>query len=150
MTVNYNGDYATVIPIRGAQIGYDPAGSYGGGYASMEYQKAARGRGLVTTRFNPIARPIPGGNMGIMGVPGMQENMSPVVVFAYNIGPNATDSDLYGLFSKYGRITKVDVIHGKGYGFVHMPIFYEANEAVKALNGVFYNGKNLQVSIKSR
>ena len=95
--------------------------------------------------------PIGGGNMGMMGgVSGVQEDMSAVVVFAYNIGSNATDADLYGLFSKYGRITKVDIIHGKGYGFVHMPILYEANEAVKALNGAFYNGKHLQVSIKSK
>ena len=85
----------------------------------------------------------------IGGVSGMQE-MANVVIFAYNIGPNATDADLYGLFSKYGRISKVDIIQGKGYGFVHMPILYEANEAVKALNGAFYNGKILQVSIKSK
>lgn len=83
-----------------------------------------------------------------MGITGTQDG-PPIVIFAYNIGPNATESDMYGLFSKYGRITKVDVVSGKGYGFVHMPIAYEANEAVKALNGAYYNGKYLQVSVKS-
>ena len=149
VTVNYNGEYATVVPLGRGQVAYDPTGTYGGGYSTIDYQKVPKGRGIVT-RFNPIARPIGAGNMGMIGgVSGMQE-MANVVIFAYNIGPNATDADLYGLFSKYGRISKVDIIQGKGYGFVHMPILYEANEAVKALNGAFYNGKILQVSIKSK
>lgn len=139
VAVSYGPDYTAVVPVANAQIGYDPNDS-----------TVVRGRGGATTRFNPIARPL-GGNPGgmTMGVAGVQDGPG-VVVFAYNIGPNATESDMYGLFSKYGRITKVDVIHGKGYGFVHMPIVYEANEAVKALNGAFYNGKHLQVSIKTK
>ena len=147
VTVNYSGEYATVIPLGRGQVAYDPAGTYGGGYSTMDYQKVAKGRGIVT-RFNPIARPMQIGGGMIGGVSGMQE--IGVVIFAYNIGPNATDADLYGLFSKYGRITKVDIIQGKGYGFVHMPMLYEADQAVKALNGAFYNGKILQVSIKSK
>ena len=162
VTVNYSGEYATVVPVAGGQVAYDPSGTYGGGYSPLEYQKTSKGRGIVTTRFNPIARPIGGaisgqivggpigGNSAIsMGIATVQEG--PVTtIFAYNIGPNATEADMYGLFSKYGRITKVDVIHGKGYGFVHMPVPYEANEAVRALNGAYYNGKYLQVSIKHK
>ena len=138
---------------------------YGGGYAApqIDYglgvdggQKSMRGR-YITTRYNPIARPIsavPGGlgMPGLTSVPGPQPvaEMSGNVLFCYNIGPAATDADLYSLFSKYGRITKVNVIDGKGYGFVYMPIPYEANEAMMALNGAYYNGKNLQVSIKQQ
>ena len=55
---------------------------------------------------------------------------------------------MYMLFSKYGRITKVDVIAEKGYAFVHMPIPAEAAEAIRGLNNQFYNGKYLQVSLK--
>ncbi|XP_066918105.1 ELAV-like protein 3 [Clytia hemisphaerica] len=153
VTVNYNGDYATVVPVGNAhQISY-PTNSYGGGYSPVEYQKPPRGRGMVATRFNPIARPVsnPGHNAGMsMGMGGGLNEGAPNVVFAYNIGPNATEGDMYALFSKYGRINKVDVVAGKGYGFVHMPVFHEANEAVRALNGAFYNGKSLQVSIKRR
>lgn len=69
------------------------------------------------------------------------------VVFAYNIGPAATESDMYSLFSKYGRIVKVDVTD-KGYAFIHMPIASEAAEAISNLNGMYYNGKVLQVSLK--
>lgn len=154
VAVTYGTDYNTLIPI-GSQVAYATSvgSGYGGGYGTIEYgtvvangnQKASRGRGGA--RFNPIARPIGAGTM-TMSLTGAQDG-PPIVVFAYNIGPNATESDMYGLFSKYGRITKVDVIAGKGYGFVHMPIAYEANEAVRALNGAYYNGKHLQVSIKS-
>lgn len=137
------------------QIGYqDP---YSAGYtAQIDYglsvdasgQKTVRGR-YVSTRFNPIARPLGANsvNIGIMnnGVPEANTN----VLFCYNIGGTATEADLYALFSKYGRITKVNVVEGKGYGFVYMPIPYEANEAMLALNGMYYNGRNLQVSIKT-
>lgn len=129
--------------------------SYGGGYTTIDYsgaemggmgaQKSMRGRG-GGTRYNPIARPTQVG-LG-MSMDSVEQNV--VVLFVYNIGPNATESDLYGLFSRYGRITKVNVIEGKGYGFVHMPIPMEASEAVKALNGMFYNGKTLQVSVKAK
>lgn len=131
---------------------------YGGGYSSqIDYgmgadvagQKAVRGRD-VSARFNPIARPLAGGGMGMgMGAGGAMQDAQANVLFCYNIGAAATDADLYALFSKYGRITKVNVIDGKGYGFVHMPIPYEANEAMLALNGMYYNGKNLQVSVKT-
>jgi len=137
------------------QMGYqDP---YTGGYANqMSYgivgdnmgPKAVRGRD-VSARFNPIARPIPGSNVGLgLGVTATTPDPPVVVLFVYNIGPNAVEGDLYSLFSRYGRITKVNVIKGKGYGFVHMPIPYEANEAMMALNRVIYNGKELQVSVK--
>jgi len=162
VTVNYSGEYATVVPVAGGQVTYDPSATYGGGYSPLEYQKTSKGRGIVTTRFNPIARPIGqiggpigqiGGQIGSaaisMGLTTVQEGPA-TTIFAYNIGPNATEADMYGLFSKYGRITKVDVIHGKGYGFVHMPVAYEANEAVRVLNGAYYNGKYLQVSIKHK
>ena len=143
-------------PDPSQQMGYqDP---YGGGYsAQIDYgiggdgggQKTMRGRD-VSARFNPIARPLTGGVMGMgMGGGGAMQEVTANVLFCYNIGPSATDADLYALFSKYGRITKVNVIDGKGYGFVHMPIPYEANEAMMALNGSFYNGKNLQVSVKT-
>lgn len=145
VAMSYAGEY--VVPVAGGPVPYDPSSTYGGGYSTVV--RGRGGRGGITTRFNPIARPIGAAGGMTMGLTGVQDG-TPTVIFAYNIGPNATESDMYGLFSKYGRITKVDVIQGKGYGFVHMPIAYEASEAVRALNGEFYNGKHLQVSIKSK
>ena len=118
---------------------------YGGGYDSaMAFGKAMRGRG-VGTRFNPLARPL-NSDIGSEQVDPITES---IVLFVYNIGSNAQDSDLYGLFCRFGRINKVNVIAGKGYGFVHMPVLNEAQAAVNGLNGMFYNGKNLQVSVKA-
>lgn len=151
MTVSYGANYNAIIPV-GSQVAYATSigSGYGGGYGAIEYQvannnqKFSRGRG--GTRYNPIARPV--GNAMTVASANVQD-VPAVVIFAYNIGPSATEGDLLGLFSKFGRISKVDVIAGKGYGFVHMPIAFEANEAVKALNGAYYNGKYLQVSIKA-
>jgi len=126
----------------------DPAAlgtPYGGGYANVEYgmpaQRPIRGRPQQGARYNPIARPVQGNAIAVI------QDSPANVVFAYNIGPNATESDMYSLFSKYGRIVKVDVTD-KGYAFIHMPIASEAAEAIRNLNGMYYNGKVLQVSLK--
>lgn len=158
--MNYPHDPQQMNP----QMGYqDP---YGGGYSNQAGygmvgdggQKAVRGRD-VSARYNPIARPGGAGGgmgmgmgMGMGGAPGggMQQEPAAIALFVYNIGPNATEADLYALFSRFGRITKVNVIEGKGYGFVHMPIPMEANEAMMSLNGQTYNGKQLQVSVKTK
>lgn len=128
------------VPVAAQTMGTGYGGGYG--YAMNDAQKAMRGRG-TTTRFNPMARPI---GTNITGA--MQPEPPSNVLFVYNIGPNAQTSDMYMLFSKYGRITKVDVIAEKGYAFVHMPIPAEAAEAIRGLNNQFYNGKYLQVSLK--
>jgi len=130
------------------------ATAYGGGYATIPYgstdlsggQKAVRGRGNYV-RYNPIARPVSSNSIGDMSqmLPG-----DATCLFVYNIGQEATDGDLYGLFAKFGRISKVDIVVGKGFGFVHMPIPAEAQDAITKLNGMVYNGKMLQVSIKNK
>ena len=144
----YGGAYNMVV--AGAEAG---AYGYGGGYGppsgayntpSGSYNPSSSKSSAV--RFNPMARPVP--NVGGPAVDSLY-GVEPVKVFVYNIGENATDSDLYGLFAKYGRITKVDVMHGKGYGFVHMPIPYEAQTAIRMLNRTEYNGRTLQVSVKT-
>lgn len=38
---------------------------------------------------------------------------------------------------------------GKGYGFVTMPNYEEAERAIECLNGYNYAGKPLQVSFKT-
>jgi len=77
------------------------------------------------------------------------------IVFAYNIGPQTGEEDVRQLFSLYGTVGKVDVIwdfaknQGKGYAFVNMPNYEEAEYAIQQLNGYNYAGKPLQVSFKS-
>jgi RNA recognition motif-containing protein len=63
---------------------------------------------------------------------------------------------LYQLFSPYGNVTKVNVIYDskkgqcKGYGFVTMSSWEEADSAIYSLNGYWYNGRELQVSYHNK
>lgn len=76
-------------------------------------------------------------------------------IYVYGIGPHATESDLFSLFSNCGRIQRVNVIknaktgQSKGFGFVVFETFEEANFAVHSMNGFNFNNRNLQVSFKS-
>ena len=98
-----------------------------------------------------VMNPAAAGLMNMMNMMHMNDNAATTtVLFCYNIGANATEADVYGLFSRFGRITKVDLITGKGYCFVHMPIPYEANMAMSTLHGHYHNGRVLQVSIKKQ
>lgn len=78
------------------------------------------------------------------------------VLYVYNIGNDATEKVLYQLFSPYGNVAKVNVIYDskkgqcKGYGFVTMGSFEEAESAIYSLNGYWYNGKELQVSYHNK
>ena len=76
-------------------------------------------------------------------------------IFVYNIGPNTNESQLWELFANYGTVLKSSVIRdpntnaGRGYGFITMPNYQEAQFAIKSLNGCVYSTKPLQVSFKS-
>lgn len=77
------------------------------------------------------------------------------VLFVYNIGPEADEKMLWRMFSPLGTVTKVNVImdhqknQSKGYGFVTMPNYEEAEYAILNMNGYCHNGRELSVSFKS-
>ena len=152
-------------PMRGpgTRMRYNPMGAgnqgggYGaGGYGGGGYGGGARGgrggggpRGPNQNQFNPQqqqqTQQIPTGNQGDVGG---------FILFVYNIGPNATEQELYDLCCHYGTILRVNVIWDsqknmcKGYGFVTMSTKEEADYAISCLNGMYYNGQTLQVSHK--
>ena len=72
-------------------------------------------------------------------------------LFVYNIGFQATDRTLWQLISPFGTVQKVNVMldheknQCKGYGFVTMTNYQEAQNAINCLNGHFYQGRVLQV-----
>lgn len=109
-------------------------------------------------RFNPMAKGGRGGGrggrQGAGGTGGKGGNLGHII-FAYNIGPNTSESQLWELFAAYGTVLKSDVIRdpatnaGRGYGFVTMPNYEEAQFAIQSLNGYCYSTKPLQVSFKS-
>ncbi|XP_012937528.1 ELAV 2-like protein isoform X2 [Aplysia californica] len=102
-------------------------------------------------RFNPMA-----GNFNGQG-PGMpQAQQGGYTLFVYNIGFNATDRTLWQLFSPFGTVQKVNIMldheknQCKGYGFVTMTNYQEAQNAINCLNGYFFQGRVLQVSFKGQ
>lgn len=77
------------------------------------------------------------------------------VVFVYGIGPFTDEEMLRDLFKPAGTIVSVNVIKdvargcGKGYGFVTFSSEGEAAEAVRFMDKCPYQGRLLQVSIKT-
>ena len=77
------------------------------------------------------------------------------IVYVYGIGPQATENDLFSLFSSFGRILRLDVIknsktgQSKGYGFVVFETYEEACFACQNMNGYLFNNHPLQVLFKS-
>nr|CAB3242090.1 ELAV-like protein 3 [Phallusia mammillata] len=87
-------------------------------------------------------------------MPNMNQPQSSIV-FVYGIGPTTTEQQLWELFKNCGMITKVNVIFdqtkgtGKGYGFITFATQQEACMAVAYMNNYVFEGRNLQVSLKT-
>lgn len=99
-------------------------------------------------RYNPMC-----GNYNVPSS-ALNVNQGGYAIFVYNIGSNATERTLWQLFSPFGTVQKVNVIMEpgkgvcKGYGFVTMTDFQEAQNAINHLNGYYNQGRPLQVSFK--
>ena len=66
-------------------------------------------------------------------------------LYVGNISYNSTSQEVEDLFSKYGTVTYVKIIEGKGFGFVEMSNQEEAENAKKDLDGYEFKGRNLKV-----
>jgi len=77
------------------------------------------------------------------------------VVYIYGIGQRATQEEIYALFQPFGRVLRVDIIIDfntglcKGYAFVAMEQYQEAQMAVQSLNAAPFHGRQLQVRFKT-
>jgi RNA recognition motif-containing protein len=73
-------------------------------------------------------------------------------LYVGNLTYNIVDSDLQELFSAYGGVLSAQVIidrdtnRSKGFGFVEMETDEAAQDAIAALNGHNYDGRNLTVN----
>lgn len=116
-------------------------GPMGGGPGPM------RGGPGGPDRFNPMARP--GGPMNRGPIPADVKG-PPFILYCY-IGTRVEEGDLYNLFGRYGRIEKVHPNPEKGYGFIHMMDYFEAQEAINALNNTItpLSDKKVQVRFKA-
>jgi len=66
-------------------------------------------------------------------------------LYVGNLSYSVTDEQLEGLFSNYGEVKQVNIIEGKGFGFVEMANVSEAKKAKEALNGSEFEGRVLKV-----
>lgn len=72
-------------------------------------------------------------------------------IFVGNLPADATESELTGLFSNYGRVRSIrlvqDVFSGacRGFGFIEME-GHEARAAIAGLQGTELRGKLLKVN----
>jgi len=136
----------------------------GPGMAGLGGQKGGPMRNVISKpqRFNPMATPTSFmGGYGATGAPphmALGQDSASHTIFVYNIGPEASEIDLYTLFGPFGAITKVHIQRdmqtgaGKGFGFVTFGDYNDASLAIQSMNGYPYeknNFKPLQVSLKT-
>jgi RNA recognition motif-containing protein len=66
-------------------------------------------------------------------------------LYVGNFSYSVTKDDLEELFSEYGEVRDVNVIEGRGFGFVELSSPDQAQKAKEALNGSDYKGRTLRV-----
>ena len=66
-------------------------------------------------------------------------------LYVGNLDYSATNGQLEELFSKFGKVSQIDIIPGKGFGFVEMSDPSEAEKAKEELNGTDFIGRTLKV-----
>lgn len=66
-------------------------------------------------------------------------------LYVGNFSYSVTKEQLKELFANYGEVKEVNVIEGRGFGFVEMSSPSEAEKAKEALNGSDLEGRTLKV-----
>jgi RNA recognition motif-containing protein len=66
-------------------------------------------------------------------------------LFVGNLSYNASKEEIEELFGQFGEVRQVNIIEGKGFGFVEMGNQGEAQKAKETLNGTDFKGRNLKV-----
>ena len=73
-------------------------------------------------------------------------------IYVGNISYSATEDNIKELFEQYGKVNSAKIIidrytqRSKGFGFVEMEDENEADEAINAINGIEFLGRNLKVN----
>ena len=72
-------------------------------------------------------------------------------IYVGNLSYITSEDTLKSLFVEFGEVQSVKVIkdrfygRSKGYGFIEMPSNSEADQAIKAINGIRIDGNNIKV-----
>lgn len=66
-------------------------------------------------------------------------------LYVGNLSYSVTKERLEELFAAHGEVKSVNIIEGKGFGFVEMSSPAEAQAAKDALNGTDFEGRTMKV-----
>lgn len=73
-------------------------------------------------------------------------------IFVGNLAYTASEHELRSTFERFGRVSSVRVVHDhqtgnpRGFAFVGMPSWEDAEEAIIRLNGINLAGRQIAVS----
>ncbi|MDD8030764.1 MAG: RNA-binding protein [Acidobacteriota bacterium] len=67
-------------------------------------------------------------------------------LYVGNLNYRTTEEKLKELFSQYGEVTSVNILQGRGFGFVEMSTEEMAQEAKNNLNGTEFEGRKIIVN----
>jgi len=67
-------------------------------------------------------------------------------LYVGNLSYNVTSEELREVFTRFGEVENVNVIEGKGFGFVEMSSQMEAENAKKELDGSAFKGRTIKVN----
>ncbi len=66
-------------------------------------------------------------------------------LYVGNLNYSVNNQQLEELFANYGTVKSVNIIEGKGFGFVEMSSSEEANKAKDALHDTDFNDRPLKI-----
>ena len=66
-------------------------------------------------------------------------------LYVGDLSYSVTSEQLTELFSSYGEVKEVNIIEGRGFGFVEMSSSSEAEKAKEGLNSSDFEGRTLRV-----
>ena len=66
-------------------------------------------------------------------------------LYVGNLNYSVTNEQLKELFAEQGTVNNVNIIEGKGFGFVEMSSPEEAEKAMEALNNTEFVGRPLKI-----
>ncbi len=66
-------------------------------------------------------------------------------LYVGNLSYSVTTEQLQELFGNHGEVKHVNIIEGRGFGFVEMSNTSEAEQAKEALDGADFEGRTLKV-----
>ncbi|MEK7822862.1 MAG: RNA-binding protein [Nitrospirota bacterium] len=67
-------------------------------------------------------------------------------LYVGNLSYSTTREQIEELFASFGTVNQVNIIEGKGFGFVEMSSTEEAEKAKDGLDGTDFSGRNIRVS----